>query len=246
VCIIGAGYSAATLALSLDQLRAEGEGPSHVLWLTRASTALPYARLANDPLPSRDSLCARANALCANISKESDDTQRNDERQVKRVCGACPLFVHVPDTTVLEVEDVEEDVKFDCGTRHEGRALELTYSSGWKPGELVVAHVDTMVALVGYRPASELSRELQVHLCYASEGPMKLAASLLAASAGGGDCMSQAAPGVGTLLTPEPNFFVLGSKSYGRNPSFLLRVGFAQAALVAGLLAKTAVAQSAP
>ena len=27
---------------------------------------------------------------------------------------------------------------------------------------------------------------------------------------------------------PEPNFYVLGVKSYGRNPHFLLRTGFEQ------------------
>jgi hypothetical protein len=31
-----------------------------------------------------------------------------------------------------------------------------------------------------------------------------------------------------TLQTPEPNFFILGAKSYGRNSNFLLRAGFEQ------------------
>ena len=74
----------------------------------------------------------------------------------------------------------------------------------------------------------------QVHHCYASDGPIKLAATLLAAKAGGGsgDCLAQAAPGAATLLNPEPFFYILGMKSYGRNSSFLMRVGYEQTSLL--------------
>jgi len=86
--------------------------------------------------------------------------------------------------------------------------------------------VDRIVANVGYRPDLSLNREIQVHQCYASEGPMKLAASLLASA--GGDCLAQASVGVDILKNPEPNYFILGAKSYGRNSSFLLRLGIDQ------------------
>ncbi len=86
--------------------------------------------------------------------------------------------------------------------------------------------VDNIVANVGYTPNNELYRELQVHECYASFGPMKLAAAMLGGS--GGDCLQQTSHGADTLRNPEPNFYILGSKSYGRNSNFLLRVGFDQ------------------
>ncbi len=87
--------------------------------------------------------------------------------------------------------------------------------------------IDRLVANVGYRPDLELFRELQVHTCYATEGPIDLAASLLAQS-GDADCLDQSTGGLEQLRVPEPNFFVLGSKSYGRHSNFLLRVGFEQ------------------
>ena len=67
---------------------------------------------------------------------------------------------------------------------------------------------------------------------------MKLAATLLAASAGGGggDCLKQAAPGAATLQNPEPRFYILGMKSYGRNSAFLMRVGYEQVELLVGEL----------
>lgn len=85
--------------------------------------------------------------------------------------------------------------------------------------------VDRLVANVGYRPDVALVRDLQVHLCYATEGPMDLAATLIG---GSGDCLDQSAGGVETLTHPEPDFFILGSKSYGRNSTFLLKVGHEQ------------------
>ena len=46
----------------------------------------------------------------------------------------------------------------------------------------------------------------------------------------GGDCLAQPAPGRETLLNPEPGFYILGSKSYGRGSAFLLKIGYEQVA----------------
>jgi thioredoxin reductase len=86
--------------------------------------------------------------------------------------------------------------------------------------------VDRVLANVGFRPDNRLLSELQVHECYATAGPMKLAAALLAAPSA--DCLSQPACGPATLLNPEPDFYVLGAKSYGRRSQFLLASGIDQ------------------
>ncbi|MEM8931263.1 MAG: NAD(P)-binding protein [Acidobacteriota bacterium] len=88
--------------------------------------------------------------------------------------------------------------------------------------------VDRIVALTGRVGDHLLYRQLQVHECYATSGPMKLAAALLSSSGGGGDCLQQTSLGPETLKSPEPGFFILGSKSYGRRTDFLLRVGWQQ------------------
>ena len=54
------------------------------------------------------------------------------------------------------------------------------------------------------------------------------------------DCLAQTSHGPDVLTNPEPNFFLLGNKSYGRNPRFLLRVGYAQVLEVFELLAAKA------
>ena len=45
---------------------------------------------------------------------------------------------------------------------------------------------------------------------------------------GAGDCLAQQSHGPDSLTNPEPGFFILGAKSYGRNSQFLLRAGWQQ------------------
>lgn len=85
---------------------------------------------------------------------------------------------------------------------------------------------DRILANVGFRPDRTIYEELHVHECYATHGPLKLAAAL--AGQASADCLNQAACGPQTLLTPEPNFYILGAKSYGRKSNFLLSTGLAQ------------------
>lgn len=86
--------------------------------------------------------------------------------------------------------------------------------------------VDRIIANVGFRPDRSLYEELHVHECYATQGPMQLAARLLGET--GGDCLAASGQGPDVLRNPEPNFFILGGKSYGRRNDFLLRAGLEQ------------------
>jgi len=94
--------------------------------------------------------------------------------------------------------------------------------------------VDRVLALNGGVGDHALYRQLQVHECYATSGPMSLAAALLGES--GGDCLSVGSHGAEALRNPEPGFFILGAKSYGRNSRFLLQAGWQQVDDVFGSL----------
>lgn len=118
--------------------------------------------------------------------------------------------------------------------RQSAAGLEVTLRHG--DGRLETLTVDHLLALTGSVGDHHLYRQLQVHECYASGAPMKLSAALLGA-AGGGDCMAQTGFGPETLLNPEPRFFILGAKSYGRNSAFLMRIGWEQVEDAFGLLA---------
>ncbi len=93
-------------------------------------------------------------------------------------------------------------------------------------GAMETVGVDRVLSLTGYVGDQSIYRQLQVHECYASGAPMKLSAALLGDASG--DCLVQTSHGVDTLRNPEPGFFILGSKSYGRNSTFLMGVGWDQ------------------
>jgi thioredoxin reductase len=114
--------------------------------------------------------------------------------------------------TLIEAVDYRPDAGFTVRGRLAGRP------HTWK--------ADCLIANVGYTPDNHLYRELQVHECYATLGPMKWAATLFHHPSP--DCLQQTCPGPDSLCNPEPNFFILGSKSFGRDSRFLLRLGFEQ------------------
>jgi hypothetical protein len=96
--------------------------------------------------------------------------------------------------------------------------------------------VDQVIVQTGFRPDQTLYEELHVHECYVSQGPMKLAANLIATRSP--DCMALPASGADALLNPEPHLFIIGSKSYGRDSRFLIRTGLEQIRTVMSLLEK--------
>ena len=194
--LIGAGYSAQTVAVGLARLLADDD-PPQVLWaLRRAEPHWPVD--ADDPLPERSALTAAARELAQ---------------------GATPGFA------------VRTGVAID---RFEEQAGGLAVTLRDRAGTCETVVVDRVLGLTGAVGDHSIYRQLQIHECYATGAPMKLSAALL--GAGGGDCLTQESHGAETLLNPEPNFFILGAKSYGRNTTFLMRVGWQQVDEVFALL----------
>ncbi len=86
--------------------------------------------------------------------------------------------------------------------------------------------VDRIIANVGYSPDNDLYRELQLQESCTTLGPQALADAL--ARQKSADFGVLPATGPQSLLTSEANFFILGTKSFGRNSQFFLRHGFGQ------------------
>jgi hypothetical protein len=222
VLLVGAGYSAATNAIALAQLAAEAPR-TRVTWITRAALGTPAVagRMANpsyggpipliagDRLPERHRIAQAANALAA---------------------GSNPRVAHWPGTTVAAIHQADDKFHVHLAGEHAGKV-----------------EVDRVIANVGFRPDNSLSAELQVHECYATGGPMKLAAALMAsprtsalspetrssdeasaAQEAYTDCLAMPSTSPQALLNPEPSFYILGAKSYGRNSTFLIHRGLEQ------------------
>ncbi|HEY2954860.1 MAG TPA: flavoprotein [Candidatus Eisenbacteria bacterium] len=135
--------------------------------------------------------------------------------------GGDPAIAHVGGAVV-------EGFEFNSATHR--------YRATLRIGEQMrVEEVDEVLVNAGFGPDDSVYRELQVHECYASRAPMKLATALLGAAAG--DCLTTPAFGVEVLANPEPRLYILGHKSYGRSPNFLLETGYRQVGEVIATLA---------
>jgi thioredoxin reductase len=94
-----------------------------------------------------------------------------------------------------------------------------------------VAHV---FALTGFRPDTEMLRELRIDL-----DPVLDAVAAIASEIDPNihSCGSVAATGARQLAHPEEGFFIVGAKSYGRAPTFLAMTGYEQVRSVVAHLA---------
>jgi len=194
--LVGSGMSAATNVVALAEL-AKSAPETRVTWITRREGPAATGPIA---VIANDRLPERAAlARAANALALKPEAPAKDG----------PI-TYWPLTVVEAVDQRGQD----------GFVVEL---SGEHAGTLEVDHI---IANVGFRPDNRLYEELQVHECYASQGPMKLAAAL--AGSAGKDCLDQKTCGASSLLNPEPNFYILGHKSFGRGPNFLFQLGLAQ------------------
>jgi cation diffusion facilitator CzcD-associated flavoprotein CzcO len=135
--------------------------------------------------------------------------------------GGDPAVTHVGGAVVEEFE-------FNSATHRYRALLRVGEERRLEDADRVIVHT-------GFGPDDALYRELRVHQCYATFAPMKLAAAL--DQAGASDCLDVPAFGAELLANPEPDFYILGHKSYGRSPHFLLETGYRQAADVVEKLA---------
>ncbi len=154
----------------------------------------------------------------------------------------CRRFENDPlaarDELSAQANELAEQIDFRPGASvaaiaSTARGLRVTLNQKGSPE---VVEVDHLIAATGYQPDQNLARELQVQTCWATEGAYQLAAQLLGEEAG--DCLAAPGTGVETLVHPEPGYFALGMKSYGRTPDFLIRTGHQQIATVLEFLGR--------
>ncbi|MFG1697226.1 FAD-dependent oxidoreductase [Nonomuraea sp. NPDC049309] len=93
---------------------------------------------------------------------------------------------------------------------------------------------DNIVAATGYRPDHSIAGELRLDL-----DPILGTTRLLAPLIDPNDhsCGTVRPHGVDELAHPEPGYYAIGMKSYGRAPTFLLATGYEQARSVVAALA---------
>lgn len=97
-----------------------------------------------------------------------------------------------------------------------------------------IGPLDEIVVATGFRPDHSISRELRLGLDPVTESPVDLAPLI---DPNVHSCGTVRPHGFEELAHPERDFYVVGMKSYGRAPTFLLPTGYEQVRSVVSALA---------
>ncbi|MDF2439286.1 MAG: hypothetical protein JWN98_270 [Abditibacteriota bacterium] len=256
--VVGSGHSAASTLRSIGDLFTEFP-QTRITWVVRRDVPMhgfPYSLIPDDPSPHRNDLHLRANELSTH-----------------------PQVTFCPRSTVEAIERA-------------GRGFRVALNPGADAFHFIEA-CDNIVAHTGFRPDHTLWQELAVDVHPATDGPRRLAQSLIfhnhrsgvglstgyaektpsmaddanstgvlhAETVGGESTLRQdqtsESGDVGgdeavadrwrfqpddpaLLWSGEPNFFIVGIKSYGRDAGFLMQNGFRQVRNVYRLLSAEA------
>jgi hypothetical protein len=214
--VVGSGHSAASTLLSIADLM-EQFPTTKLVWIVRRDVpphGAPYTIVAEETSATRAKLHRRVNALVEH-----------------------PNVTFLPRTTIEKVAHDGRNFQVEISTRTNGQLQ----SSGLR--------VDNIAAHVGFRADPRLWDELPIDLYPPTGAPRLLGEALHAQNLRIGVGLStgyaekkpreeaaESAPDRWSFLvddpqllhTGEPNFFVIGIKSYGRDAGFLMHNGFRQ------------------
>ncbi len=113
---------------------------------------------------------------------------------------------------------------------------------GQRRGEVVTHETDVVVNATGFRPDLDMLREMRIELDDIVEAPKRLAPLI---DPNVHSCGTVEPHGFRELTHPEHGFFIVGMKSYGRAPTFLLATGYEQVRSVTAWIAGDVAAASA-
>jgi hypothetical protein len=137
----------------------------------------------------------------------------NDELQERRA-----LEVHIQ--ALLEQDRIHVHTGIEVDTISQDGNRLIVHSNGKS-----LPPVDRIIAATGFRPDLSVLSELRTTIDPATQSPTRLAPLI---DPNMHSCGSVPEHGAAELSHPESNLYIVGIKSYGRAPTFLLRTGYKQ------------------
>ena len=193
-----------------------------------ANTMLNLAQLADEEPGTRITWVIR-NATAARVATAPDD-----ELQARASIGArVDALVAAGRITLV---DRFEIVRLARGSRDAASRVRIT---GRRGDGLETIEADRIVNATGFRPNLEMLREIRLELDDIVEAPKRLAPLI---DPNVHSCGTVEPHGFAELTQPERDFFIVGMKSYGRAPTFLLATGYEQVRSISAWLAGDAAA----
>lgn len=175
-----------------------------------ANTLIGLAELAETAAGTRVTWLIR-NASAARVSSSPEDELADRARLGSRVDQL------VQAGTIQKIDSFEISA-----VSRQGKKVRL---AGSRNGEPAAHDTDLVVNATGFRPDLAMLREVRLQLDDIVEAPMRLAPLI---DPNLHSCGTVAPHGFDELRHPEPGFFLVGMKSYGRAPTFLLATGYEQ------------------
>ena len=186
-----------------------------------ANTLLALVTLAAEETGTRATWLIR-NSRAARVTTAPDD----------ELAGRAELGGRVEELVRSGAIDLVDGFEIIGARRADSEAaVELV---GLRRGGSVTHRTDEVVNATGFRPDLGMLRELRLELDDIVEAPRRLAPLI---DPNVHSCGTVEPHGFRELTHPEQNFFIVGMKSYGRAPTFLLATGYEQVRSVAAHLA---------
>lgn len=187
-----------------------------------ANTLLALAEL------QRAEPSTRITWLIRNASAVRVTTSDDDELVARAALGnAVENLVRSGQIDRVDRFEIDRLAKTDDGVRLIGQ----------RDGQTLEHEVDVVVNATGFRPDLSGLREIRLDLDEIVEAPRRLAPLI---DPNEHTCGTVEAHGFDELRQPEEGFFIVGMKSYGRAPTFLLATGHEQVRSVSAWLAGAA------
>lgn len=185
-----------------------------------ANTLLDLAELANNAPDTRIHWAVRG----AEVSKVYGG-EAHDELAARGALGT--RLRRLVESGAIELHTQFRVTRFDTGTPT------VTVHAD-TPAGVQRLRVDVVIAATGFRPELQMLSELRLELDPAVEAPRELGPMI---DPEFHSCGSVEPHGERILAHPEPGFYIVGMKSYGRAPTFLMVTGYEQVRSIAAALA---------
>lgn len=213
--VVGMGHSAANTLLSLVQLAEQDDAgqQTRITWAIRGgSPRRLYGGGTDDELPARGLL----------------GTRLRDAVEAGRV----ELLTRVGIDRLVPSSGEADGTHEAGGTTGTVRVLGTARRDG-EDGVLDLT-VHNIAAATGFRPDLAMLREVRLDLDPVVEAPRQIASLI---DPNFHSCGTVPAHGEAQLTHPDAGFYLVGMKSYGRAPTFLLATGYEQVRSIAAALA---------
>lgn len=175
--------------------------------LEQLSLTHPETKLSWVTLPDEDGKPALRGFECAAVHSPSTELNELYSKASGLLKGASPAVVPIAAWGIERISRVPTG------------ALEVTLLTGFE--ETLARSCDLVIRANGMRPQWDFVDALRIERCGQTDGPKGCAAITLQSS--------ETRQWSGTdLLTTEPHYYVLGSKSFGCREGFLLHDGYQQ------------------